>query len=1426
MAFNSLTELNLYSQGTLAFTNDVVTTIPEGTKVALPQPTWAWVRTTGNVLGNNLTFTHETIDTLNGNVTISFDDYNAATMNTNITTANGNVSITTMNTAEDWVGATLWLDVPADYYGNISFVSTVTNNDSNVSLQWNQTVVWENTPELDTPDNIQYNWYDTYASQWSIDFWVYNDTTAPTSSSISSYPVTMIKLGASAPDVEAYNWNEVLSYYDQDYIYEGFDQVIFDTRMVTASQYDSDSDGHPYFVMNNGPEFTVSADQSTDSGVSYRLLADDSNTLGTNIILRAGPGGGDPMPRGQWTHILMSFDPNLITEAPMSGGLDFYRNGSWTNQAGGRFEVGPRLVLGRDGIDHDKYFEGYIEDFRIRGRTYNEYYSGRIVTEEYSFTPPTTTTVASEGDVLLLNTPDDTNLTLDDNNYLDRDAVTITTKVGVSNYGNVTYKNTASIEFDGDNYIYIEDINILLNQGAEAGGATFMSPDSVPYVRDEEHSGTYTLNGQISTANLTLRVNSALSGASLDNLTGNETGNITMTGTRTDINAHLDTMYFERIGEVPTGSRTGNIVWTLTPPDSRAVTVINQQYSPIYNTNLTSQDRVIVPSSGLRQINTLAYAGVDANANPVFAYTVYDSGLLGGSLAVTSHKINYSTGNITYGSVNIIDLPDQADDGGGRLHLLGPRDGLNTGNTVNDGSDLIITATQYGGGNLFQGNVTLNTNNLNLDDYSISTVADSANDGTDYIYIAQIPQGVGNSWSEYPYTYTKYDHPVATFPRFDYTTADARQDYTTVYDLSTLNFSDDYSGYLVSPTEYYDWQPLDLWSDSEGGKLKAVQAKQVWTFGGGQDEVDMELRAFLGNQVEDDSDENTEYVTNITDVTTDTFFGLTGGNRGYRFNDTETDHYLKITNDDFYRLDVDAVTKSIEGTLIDGGDYLEFSGQKVTVTDNTLYVPQNDDFAITFEVNLQGNGPEGEAFLITNSNNTTIGADEFAITKYQDYISATNTWIRPRIRFYLEGTAYSATPSANQMISSNVLNLNTWYTFTVRRQSGVITMEQDGTTITGQSIENNTNLGTSSLKSWYIGNTGGGNSTGFWMRDLLWQVEGDNALRMEMDDVSFPIQTYLPNRDFLIEAFIKFYDNSADQWIISNLEDPSATLTASDFRVSLDDSTGQLLLETYNGSSTGGTVTYEEWYHLAVQRTQAEWEVFLNGVRVCNLTEYNPIGSSSQTTLYWGDATNTTNRLEASIDSLRVGSRARFETDGFIPPSSGASTSPVGAFLTAFNTLYPYPSRHWDTITIQDQLTASELTSIGYAPRYGSTYTFDRSYFGDCVSAFKLVYGGSDSRAYLIYTKSTYTDGTENFVETAPQTSVGLFYRKVTINDDLTLSLGGEIEIVNAATGPTYGRVIAADSVRLGSNMFINIIIGSGIDISKSYVYALKFSYS
>lgn len=1356
MAFNTIEELNLYALGSLQFTNDVQYYIPEGTKVQISQPTWDWVRTTGNISGNNVVVTHETIDTLAGNVTISFDDYNAATMSTNIVNTTGNVSITGLDSAEDWTGATLYLDVPADYYGNISFTSRAENTVSGEYLEWDNVINWTNEPELDTPQNFNYNWYGNYAGQWSLDFWVYNDNVAPTSSAITSYPVTMINVGGGA-DATANNWSEVLSYYDQDYIYPGFDQVIFDFRPVGGSQFDPGSDDKPYFILNNGPVFPVSAG-GTDTGTSYRVLVDNSGVGGggqsTSIPFRAGPGGGDPMPRGQWTHILISFDPSLLDDGG-NGTWNFYRNGSWTGDDGGDPALGPALVLGKDIINGGKYFKGSIEDFRVRARTYNEYYSQPI--QGQSFTPPTISTVASEGDVLLLNTSDVLELTLDDNNGSDRDKVDITTQVGTTAYTTATVKNLASLTFDGNDYIYIADAGVtpgstgfpLLNQGAAVAGETLFTDDYIAFVRDDENDGTYTLRIQSQDANLKFRIlgteNAGLGSAVI---IGNQTNDITITGPRYVINSYLKYMYFVRDGEVAENKRAGTFTWTLTPPGGRVVTVKTNTYTPIYNTGITASERLYMPTStGIGQLSTLAYAGVDLSANPVFNYTVFDPLFIGGHLTSTNHKINYITGAVTAGGVEIITLPDVMSDGPGRVATVGPRQHLNLGNAINTGSQVTFIASALGNyiGNVFQGNYTVDCNNLAIGNQSVQVISDASNDGTDYVYITQTPYGVADTWSEGPWTYTKHISPVEAYasPVIDLT--EPRQDHTLLAGMYGYT-NDDYSGTYTSPRSWLTYQNLDSDSTATGGKRKFVTVKKTHTFGGGtQDQVSLEVRGGLSGRVEDDSDLDTEYVTNVVD----------NPSGQYLFNDTATDQYLTIKDDRFTKPAVPYTDVTV--------DSAEYEG---------LYIPAGDDFNIGVYATLSS--PQiGSDVILSNSTGPSVSNTDFHIRQ-----TTTSSGGSPNAPQFV---VYIGTPSGLLSITTTAgYSYNTQYKINVIRTSGVIKLYINDSLISG-TISYTGAIGNLSSPVWYANHypdNASYNLNGV-VENLLVIVEGNFIFQWSIGSLNF--DTYL-DLDLQFAFRIKFNDIDTDQYVLSNMVDPSATLSSGDFRLTYDSVWNTLNLDVYGvTSASGGTINLGTYYDVVVKRVFNVWQVTIDTQVSATVTASGAIGSAADTTLYFGNYTSSTGKLDAYLDSF-------------------SATDDTGL------------------------ITSTGFTSLGYASKFGDTYTLDRTYFGDCLGAYAVVYGGSDSRAYLLYTKAVYTDGTENSIEL--DLSRGLFYRKLIINDDLSISVGSEVTIVPYVDSPSYGWCIAADAIRLGANVFINIIIANKTDIGKAYTHSLKFAYS
>ena len=564
-------------------------------------------------------------------------------------------------------------------------------------------------------------------------------------------------------------------------------------------------------------------------------------------------------------------------------------------------------------------------------------------------------------------------------------------------------------------------------------------------------------------------------------------------------------------------------------------------------------------------------------------------------------------------------------------------------------------------------------------------------------------------------------------------------------------------------------------------------------------------------------------MTNITTTTdaSSTFF-QTGG--AYHFNDTATDQYLAVTSDSFFVPQGALADITVTGSIYDLGDHLQFvTGTKVDIDWEDFHIIGNTDFNIELNVNLNGN-QTGERTILTNTTSGNPGNNEFALVQFQTFIGGT-TWSLPRFRLHIEGKTFDSDPTLNQLIESGTLSFGTWYKVNIRRVNNVITLLVDDVAVS-TTITNDTNFGSASETNWHFGSTYGNEFAGL-LKNFNYQFEGDNKFTAPFDDVSIPYTVY-DNNDFLIEQFTKFNDASSDQYLVSNMIDPSVTIATNDFRVTYLDASNTIKLEVDSVSSEASVSTaYGVWNHIAIQKKQTTWKVWVNGQQVLTLTNTNDIGSAVKKTIYFGNATSSTNRLEAYIDAIRFASFARFTSDNFIPLYAGRNNSPVGAYLDGAGDLVRYISRHWPYLSLTNTISETDLTSIGGGAKYGTQYTFDRAHFGDCIGAFGLVYGGSESRAYFIYNKAIYTDGTENFVERVSEGSTGLFYRKVTIGDDLTITLGSEVEVGAQLGSPEYGWTFAADGVKLGANVFINIIMSARDTANyNAYSYGLKFAYS
>ena len=74
-------------------------------------------------------------------------------------------------------------------------------------------------------------------------------------------------------------------------------------------------------------------------------------------------------------------------------------------------------------------------------------------------------------------------------------------------------------------------------------------------------------------------------------------------------------------------------------------------------------------------------------------------------------------------------------------------------------------------------------------------------------------------------------------------------------------------------------------------------------------------------------------------------------------------------------------------------------------------------------------------------------------------------------------------------------------------------------------------------------------------------------------------------------------------------------------------------------------------------------------------------------------------------------------------------------------------------------------------------------------------------RAYAFYTKSDVSAGAP-----VQKYSSGLYYRKITIDDNLSVTWGSEQMVLDPDVYNSFGWNIAGDAVKLASNFFINII--------------------
>jgi len=1129
------------------------------------------------------------------------------------------------------------------------------------------------------------------------------------------------------------------------------------------------------------------------------------------------------------------------------------------------------------------------------------------------------------------------------------------------------------------------DLNYESDNTVKQGGFTLMYPDFVANVRDDENTGEYTLTAQSENTDLVFRTRESMPGVSLTSLLGNNTNYIRFTGTREDINAHLKVMFFERTADITTVSdRAGNITWTLTPPDSRAVTTKLQAYTPLYNSNLTYLDRLYYANDNYEQnqIKNLGYVGVDSNANPVFNYMVVDPQFnVTGELVSTNFKIDYLTGLLTGGSVNVLELPEELADGTKSIATVNSRQQINLENTLNDNQDTVFMVARNSG-NIYQGTATVDRDQLETTAYTYRGVVGS---NTDPIHIAQVTKGSSDRWggpttytsdlgnvtlidggtashpnishdgsqcygftddrmsidskafivndeyefdiefyvkidapgtstqmlltsrsdtgysagqffiqwvmapgdtggefqwgiqgespqisssnfavgiwhkvnltryadysnpynkprfvrlrvnnsfigseviypdslsyetlyfgrlgttlplygaiddftwrvgtntarltlplgtsmsdlrdifstnfntqplaySEDPFIYERYEYPVESYADYNYTQPNT-QDRTEGTTRYQLGPAND-SSLNVSPVIATQHQNLDSQSTANGGKKKLLKAVKTHTFDGVNDDIwSIDFQGQLVNYQEDDSDTDTEYQTNITGVTTD------GAEVVYDFNGT--DNYVTIQNSDFELDQFPSITTSTGNatvsttTFTSGTGSYVLNGQRLsfegTDTGDDSALVIRSDDDFMFEFNV---------FIPTGLNFTQMLLTNRPDTGYTtgDFYLQWNGATQ-KIQWGIYGGPTQTTTST--------FNFNQWHRIQYQRLGNGVSLIVNGApqgspvTYSGEITSGNTNplyfggLGTSLLYYGYV--------------DKLTVKINDNVrLLTEFDNIPPVIQH--EDSGFKIELNIKLFDNSADQMIITNR--PDTGYSTGQFYLQWLDATNQFQwgIQGQSAQTSSGTFSYGQYYDIVLQRSDTELELFVD-------------------TVSQGVITSAGTALQG--DTIYIGLLG--------------SSLPLKAYL--------------NTISIKDGIdtviTTSGFTSFGGEPKQGTTLNLDRAYFGDILGAWALVYGGSDDRAYLIYTKSLYSDVGEKFADRGQ--SSGLFYRKLTIADDLSLTVSGEVEIVSQSSGDTFGWKISADAIRLGANVFINIVVADGSPGVNAHVYAVKFAYS
>ena len=1568
MAYESLTDLNLYSLGSLDFTADVKLIQPEGTRVRVRQPTWDWARTTGSILGDNITLKHEYIT--HPKVTMSFDDYDSNLHNTDITVTDGSVKIKGLNSKEDWEGASLYLDVPTDWHGIIEFTSTARNEETGIQLQWGTQVEWTDEPELHRPDTLYYKYYDEYDRQWSIDFWTYWQPKDRDSTSIPSYPVTLESHSDWQNTVEASSWDQVVAYYESGYFYRGFDEYIFDFRNP-KQPYEQQKNHNTklFMVFNHGPnnrshyriEYTM-YNAATSVFNRYLWIQDWVNDLNNN-----------------WHHWLLTHKVNPVTN---NTEWAFYRDGVpyylGTDSIRAPATIGPNLTLGQSvalrpigGLGPlldggPRYYNGYLEDFRIKKRAFNSYFD--IDTWGRQFTPPQKKTIPSQGDVILLNPPDNVDLTIQDNNADDRRPVTISEINGSSEYNTTNSKYAPNLHFGTQSQpllsdIEIDDIQYESNNSIQEGGRTWMWPDYVARVLDEENNCDYELRARTQNANLVFEVSSGLEGTDEDVVQGNNTADITLTGSRENINAYLSTMYFARTGEIEDeADREGKITWELTPQDGRDTITELQDYKPLYNSDITYEDRLYYANDSYTptQIKNLSYVGVDSQANPVFNYMVVDPAFYNeGRLISTNFKIDYQTGKLSGSKLDVVELGQVPSDGTMNLATIGPRHQINLENTASDTNSarFIVNA---GNTDYYEGTVVIDKNQLATTSSEFELIPEESRPHRP-VNITQIPVGLSDRWGgpttydidldtvrlvsggggkcygfdntrmsiKSPAFYTnenvaielefkvRVDQEKPTSQMLvtnrgqgyepghffiEWTSDNKIQwglqgitpyisdksysigEWHTVKLIATPSGSTSqswslwingvshggprYSGVLNHDTLYFgrlgnglpltgairdfrwrrgpgpgtDWVTQSHWRNSVADifvsdfdsiplaykedpwmyekRVAPTEAYAPYAYEPYKYRVHTEDR-FVGATRYQVGDENTAEANispvkmtlhqNLDSQSTPTggkkkllkavkhheFDGVNrddwvielqaqqinvrendsdedneyqtnirGNDGSYQFNGK--DNYVTVTNTQFNRVaanqfDVDAgnVRVDIRDFQTGGGAYW-FRGERVAISSDAI----GDENPLVIR--------EDDDFEFEFAIKLERGLDSPQMLMTNRAGSGYNTG-----DFYIQWTGntqriqWGIKGLATQM--SDSLEWDQWHHIRFYRSGGGVSLVIDGAS-QGQRESYSGIINSGYNNPLYLGGLG----TNFLYYGLIdrlaiWK-NNQRVFNTEFD--SIPPRVDDQASSFIMSLQLKLEDTGQNQMLITNRLGTS--YLPGNFYLMWVASTRKFQWGMHGHSASTSILSFDygAQYNIVLEKTGERLELIVN--------------NSSQ-----GSTKSITENIVG--DTLTIGLLG--------------DTIPLKGELSELKIT--------DGVQV---LTESTFDSYGGEPKLGQEYNFSRDYFNDILGAWGLVYGGSDNRSYMIYTKTNYTDGNRYFADR--YSSKGLYYRKISIGDDLTVQVGNEVEIVSQQSSPKFGWKLSCDSIKLGSHLYINIVVADETTGKNAHVYGLKVAYS